>query len=57
MTSFATALNYGLDVSDRGVFSADDLMQLQADNDGAWLLASSSSGGCTLCSFTCEVTK
>ena len=27
-------MNFGADVSDRGIFSADDLMQLQNDADG-----------------------
>jgi hypothetical protein len=48
------AFNYGLDVSDRDVFSADDLMQLQADDWGAWMIPTG--GGCTVCSSTCGVT-
>ena len=44
-------MNFGTDVSDRGIFSADDLMQLQSDADGYWL---SGRVSCTLCSHTCS---
>ena len=45
-------MNFGTDVSDRGIFSADDLMQLQSDADGYWL--SSRVPTCTLCTNTCN---
>jgi hypothetical protein len=48
-------MNFGTDVSDRGIFSADDLMQLQNDADGYWL-AGAVERGCTLCSYTCTKT-
>jgi hypothetical protein len=51
-------MHFGVDVSDRGIFSADDLMQLQADEGGAWLITSSSSSSsgpaCTVCTHTCN---
>ena len=45
-------LNFGTDVSDRGIYSAEDLMQLQSDADGYWLGAVGV--GCTLCTHTCS---